>query len=180
MDEKKTLPYSTVAVDNNVNGTCGSTAATIMFLYYYDHIKKYITEKERNSYNSLTKTLISYIEPKGGGTGYSALKSGINRFLDARSKSRIADYVTDSNIITSPFAKIKSCINNKKPCIVGLESSTPKYGAHWVVGTGYTTYKWSKPDATIIVQKFIQMNDGWGNKGKYINYKYVDGTVYFK
>ena len=46
MAEKKTLPYSTVAVDNNVNGTCGSTAATIMFLYYYDHIKNILQKRK--------------------------------------------------------------------------------------------------------------------------------------
>lgn len=81
---------------------------------------------------------------------------------------------------SSPFTKIRSYINNKKPCIVGLKQLTPKYKAHWVVATGYATYNHIQPDSTYTYAKFVQVNDGWGNKGVWINYKYTDGVVYLK
>lgn len=35
-------------------------------------------------------------------------------------------------------------------------------------------------DGTYTYAKFVQVNDGWGNKGVWLNYKYVDGVVYLK
>lgn len=181
IDSSGYLLHNTVLVNNNTNGTCGSTAATIVFLYYEDYIDtKYITSTERTNYNSLTNTLISYIEPNYGGTTYSQLKSGINKFLSSRNLSSNCDYITKSNILTSPLSKITSYIDKNKPCIIGLKSNTPTYGAHWAVATGYVTYTWTQPQSTTPYAQFIQVNDGWGNRNIWINYKYIDGMVYLK
>lgn len=181
LSSKKSLPYTTIAVDNNKSGTCGSTATTILLLYYYDHISKsYVSKSNRTNYDYLTNDLKSCIEPKGGGTTYSTLKKGINKYLGSMGLKKNCDYITNMNVLSSPFTKIKSYINNKKPCIVGLKQSTPKYKAHWVVATGYATYNHIQPDSTYTYAKFVQVNDGWGNKGVWINYKYTDGVVYLK
>lgn len=179
LSDMNTLSNSTVLVDNNINGTCGSTAATILFLYYYDYIdSKYITRAERANFNNLTLKLISYIEPNCGGTSYSELKKGINKFLADRNLSENCKYITNVNILFSVINKIESYIDADKPCIVGLKSSTPTYGAHWVVATGYATYIWDKPDSTLPCERFVQINDGWGNDNIWINTKYIDGTIY--
>lgn len=122
LESKKELPYATVAVNNNSSGTCGSTAATILLLYYYDHIStKYVSSKNRLNYDYLTNELKPYIESKSGGSSYSELKNGINKYLGNRGLSKNCDYITTMNVVSSPFSKLQSYINSKKPCIAGLK-----------------------------------------------------------
>ena len=171
--EENSIKHLTVAVDNNYRGTCGSTAGTILLLYYYDYInRRMISQTERKNYNTLTTKLIRYIEPDYGGSNYSSLTKGLNNFQASRGLSKTFDYKT-----FNCFSKLKKYIDAGKPVIAGLKSKTPAYGSHWVVATGYSICACSKPDATTYV-KFIQVNDGWGNTGVYINVKYCDGIVY--
>lgn len=183
--ETRTLKNSACLVDTNRanRGNCGSTAAAILMMYYYDNYsKKYMSAsyRKKSNWQSFTNKLISYIEPNGGGSTYSKLKKGINSYLGSKGLSKTATYITDKNILTSYVSKYKSYIKNNKPCIVGLKKSTPTYGAHWVVGTGYKIYTCSKPDATTTAGVFFQVNDGWGKSNVYINKKYTDGIVYLK
>lgn len=186
--KKSNLSYATRYFSYNTTGTCGSTASAIFTYYYYDHIStSYIKNsnykgttytKQKNLVNKF-KNLIG---DDGSGTGYSAVKKGINSYLSSIGKSKNCTYITKLNILSSPIAKIMNCIDAKKPCIVGL-SKEPTYGNHWVVGVGYAKYHgyYGRNDGYVY---FIKVNNGWyTTKSKsivYVNYKYVDGCIYLK
>lgn len=188
LSSKANLKYATRYFSYNTNGTCGSTAAAIFTYYYYDHISTgYITNsnykgtsdtKQKNLVNNF-KTLIG---DDGSGTGYSDVKSGINKYLKSVNKSQNCTYVTKANVITSPITKIMNCIDSKKPCIVGLNNE-PVYGDHWVVGVGYARY-YGIAGRTRGYVNFIKVNNGWyTSKSKsivYVNYNYIDGVIYLK
>lgn len=184
--KKNNLPYNTRFFSYNTKGTCGSTASAIMFYYYYDHINKsYIkTDKYKGTaYNNqlgFVNHFKSLLGDDGSGTGYDALKKGINKYLKEIGKSQNCKYITTSNVLYSVSSRIINCIDSKKPCIVGLESE-PTYGNHWVVGVGYARYYGIKGRTRKYVD-FIKVNNGWYSSSKkslvYVNYEYVDGLVY--
>lgn len=113
----------------------------------------------------LTNALVTYI-PKSADIW--DVKYGLNRYFDSILCNRTADYVSDFNILTTPFRKIESNIRVGKPCIVGL-TGHPTYKEHWVVGTGIQ----SNADMVIV-------NDGWGNLGIMIQKCYIDYCAFIQ
>ncbi len=185
---KANLPYSTRYFSYNVNGTCGSTASAIMMYYYYDHIgSSYITN---NSYIGKTeakqKAFVNHFKSllgdNGNGTGYKKVKDGINKYLGEIGKSKNCDYITSANILENVSSRIMKCIDNKRPCIVGLDGE-PTYGDHWVVGVGYAKYYGINGRSRRDVY-FIKVNNGWYTTSSksivYVNYDYVDGVIFLK
>lgn len=188
LKKKANLPYNTRYFSYNQKGTCGSTAVAIMMYYYYDHIgKSYI---KNSSYIGTTDTkqkafvahFKSLLGDDGNGTGYSVVEKGINKYLAELGKSKNCTYITSANVLNAVSSKIISCIDNKKPCIVGL-SNEPTYGNHWVVGIGYADY-YGYQHRRYNHQYFIKVNNGWyksANKNVvYVNYDYIDGVIYLK
>lgn len=188
LKSKANLPNSSRYFSYNYNGTCGSTTSAILMYYYYDNINKsYIKNKKyqgRNDNNQkkFVKHFQTLLNDNGKGTSYSKVKSGLNKYLGEVSKSKSCDYVTKSNVLYSVSSKIMNCIDDKKPCIVGL-SNEPTYKNHWTVGLGYAKYYGVKGHTRGNVY-FIKVNNGWYNSSKksvvYVNYKYVDGLIYLK
>lgn len=170
--EEKKLSYSTQKYDYNPDGRCGSVAGAIL-LRYYD--KYYDGGYVASSYETADgKKLINYLTNNflGTNTTYSQLKSGLNDYLEKRGYSRSFKLLKGLNS-TSVYSKIKTYIKGNKPLIVGL-TQHPKYGEHWVVGTGYSiVYSDSYGYGYVVI-----VNDGWGNENIRINNQYVDGVVY--
>lgn len=189
LDSKANLPYNTRYFSYNTDGTCGSTASAIMMYYYYDHIgKSYITnhsyigttDQKQKAFVNHFKTLLG---DNGSGTGFSDVKNGINSYLSEVGKSKDCTYITDANVLSSVISKIKSCINNKKPCIIDLDAE-PTYGEHWVVGVGYASYYGIVNGRNRGYVHFVKVNNGWYDSSAksivYVNYKHVGGLLYIK
>lgn len=186
LEKKENLSYSTRYFSYNTDGTCGSTAASILTYYYYDHISSSYIKNDayKGSTDTKQKALVNHfkslIEDDGDGSDYGDVKSGINSYLSEIGKSKNCKYITSANILQSVSSKIVSCIEDKKPCIVGL-SNEPTYGNHWVVGVGYARY-YGINGHQRGNQYFIKVNNGWYTSSSknivYVNYKYVDGVVY--
>lgn len=157
------LPYATKPYDTNNSDICGATAAAIMIEYYYSHIDSSVALAANITSDGqvLTDLLNTYI---GGSATVYNLDYGLDDYLILSSLS--ASHVTLFNILTTPTAKMESCITNAKPCIIGL-ASAPTYGDHWVVATGF-----------VKSIQFAVVNDGWGNTGINISYSYIDSCVY--
>jgi hypothetical protein len=108
------------------------------------------------------------------------MKSGMNSYLDSRSLPQNTTYVTKLNIFSSVWDKMKGCINDNKPCIIGLASHST-YDDHWVVGTGYRIYESTNNSSELMIDTFYyRINDGWRNTTVYVNSDYVDGVIYIE
>lgn len=190
LKERKNLSYDTRFFSYNTNNNCGSTASAIFTYYYYDYVSKsYINNKnyigtKAKYQKALVNNFKKLLGDNGKGTTYSDLKLGMNKYLSSIGKGKNFDYVTKKNILTTPYAKIKSKINLGRPCIVGL-SNDPIYGNHWGVGVGYLKYTGTKSYGRSNGDvDFIKINNGWYESKSssivYINYVYVDGVGYIK
>ena len=188
LKSKNTLPYHSRYFSYNYNSTCGSTAAAILIYYYFDHVdKSYIkTDKYKKgditSQKALVKRFQKLLGDNGNGTTNAEVRNGINRYLKSIGKKGSCKYISKYNVIHSVISKIKNRINNKRPCIVGLEGE-PEYKDHWCVGIGYASYYGINGHSRGYVH-FIKINNGWGNSFSknvvYVNYKYVDNVIYLK
>lgn len=184
LKSKASLPYHTRYFSYNTDKTCGSTAAAIFTYYYYDHVSKSYLKynKYKKSQKELVRTYKRLLKDKGNGTEYTDVKNGINSYLKSIGKKENCTYITKWNVLSTVISKIKNRINHKRPCIVGL-TGEPKYGEHWVVGTGYACYYGINGRSRGYVN-FVKINNGWGSSASenivYVNYKYVDGVIYLE
>lgn len=157
--------------DYNVNGTCGSTAAAILLMYYNDYIDDYmvLSSYETSTGQSLIDLLIPYIDGDTPGSTYIDIKNGLNWYL--RWKGRSDVYVANC-IADVSFSSYKSIIDSGRPAVVTVYDA-PTYGDHGVVGYGYETYKRNTTTYCLYV-----VNDGWGNNNIFINADYAFDIVY--
>lgn len=167
------LVNRTKLFDTNNDNNCGSTAVVILFTYYRDYLNsKYVKDAYYTADGwALTNLLKTYIEPSGGGSTASELKSGMNKYLKSISLAQNVDYVTVYNILTRPEDKMEEYINSGRPCIVGTWQELT-YSDHWVVAIGYIR--------TSTTNAFVKVNDGWGDDKVKISCEYIDTAVYIK
>ncbi len=162
------LPYATKPYDTNTGAICGATASAILIEYYYSHIDSTVALSANITSDGqiLTNLLVNYVPASAD---VIQLDSGLDLYLNSLTMcSKSAGHVTLANIITSPTTKMELCIMDSKPCIIGL-TQHPTYGEHWVVATGFQKNV-----------EYVNINDGWGNRGVLVAYSYVDSCVYLK
>lgn len=150
----------------NPNGICGSTAAA-MFLRYLDIYvnSNYVaTSLQTSDGEALIKELVSYIDGWFPGSNANDMKSGLQKYINSRG---ISHTIVKENYSSSSF---KTRINANRPVVVGLENH-PTYEDHWVTAYGY--YISTTPTVAYVI-----VNDGWGDRGVYINPSYIDYIVY--
>lgn len=157
------IPYKPRTYDTNTKDNCGSTAAAILMAYYYDHVSKVYVDSSliTSDGNALTKKMISYIEPNGGGSNYTTVSNGINNYLASRGLVKNAKKIN----LTQGAEKI---YNNDQPVIAGV-TKHPTYKEHWVVAYGFTM-------SNLLVKSYT-VNNGWGQNGIIINSQYLDGAI---
>lgn len=188
LEKKMNLPCETRYLDYNNDNTCGSLATAIMFYYYYDYINRSYIKSDKYIGTGYVRQKAFYdsfkplLGDNGDGTSYTQVKNGINKYLKSIEKNPTCTYITTANLLYNVTSKIIDCIENRKPCIVGL-SNEPKYGNHWVVGVGYARYQ-AVDDWDLINIDFIKINNGWyttkSHSIVYVNSMYVDGLIYLK
>lgn len=170
--ESDELPYTTSLYDYNPDGRCGAVAASILLKYYDLHVSSnYVSSRNTTSDGvNLINVMYNYI---GAGSTYETLSYGIKRYVASRGfASSTVGYSYGINS-QGVYYMIKRYIGLDRPVIVGL-TSHPKYGEHWVVGTGYRiVYSKAYGYGYVVV-----VNDGWGDSGIGINLMYVDGCIY--
>lgn len=157
------LAYTPRTYDTNDRDNCGSTAAAILLAYYYDHINNIYVDKSLITSNgvSLTNKMISYIEPNGGGSTYTTVVNGLNKYLGSRGLSKTSKRLN----LREGAEKI---YNERRPVIGGV-TKHPTYKEHWVVAYGFTI-------SNLLVKSYT-VNNGWGQNGIVINSQYLDGAV---
>ncbi len=170
-DEKK-LTNPTKKYKYNPDGRCGSVACAILLRYYNDYVNtnylasKFETSDGKKLINYLTD---NYIKKE---TTYYQLRTRLNNYLKGIGVSSRLKSIEATNS-TTVYNKIKSYIKKNRPLIVGLNNH-PKYGCHWVIGTGYSQVY----NDVIGYGYSVIVNDGWGNTNVHVNLKYVSGCHY--
>lgn len=171
------LPYLVPNYTYNPNGVCGSCASAMFLRYWNDHIDgRYVPSNLMTDDGvALIKTLIPDIEIGGSaaldpnyknvGSTVDTLCAGVQKYL----RNRGIVYILHSEDFS--LGRIEECINNARPAIVGL-SDDPTYTDHWVVASGYIILN----NTTNGNLNFIQVTDGWGGQGTYIDCSYCTGN----
>jgi hypothetical protein len=155
-------------------GYCGPIASSILFMYYDKQFDDSYVSTSKES-ETLIDLMINYVTTSGGdpedGTSYDELNDAINDYLDDYFSSNYS-VIYKKPSYESATSKIKYCIANDKPAIVGLDNHAT-YGDHWVIAHGYVTS-----------YAYIVVNDGWGENDVWIwsglnaNDNSVDGCIY--
>lgn len=170
------LPYLPRTYSYNPDGRCGSVALAITLMYYDDHIDSNVVpswiSNADNTGESFSTLLKPHVEDIGSsyGSSTSELQSGANWYFRYRG---ISSQYSATALYNSTFSSYKSRIDANRPVIVDLNAH-PTYNEHWVVGYGYYYQSSGSAERCLIIA-----NDGWGNNGREISYKYVGDLVFF-
>lgn len=170
------LPYTPRAYTYNPDDRCGSLALAITLMYYDDHIDSYMVpdwlanaDNTGQYFSTLLKPHVEDINSNYGSSA-AALSSGADWYFTYRG---IRNEYHAIRVINPTYNGFREKIDGNRPVIV-LINNHPIYGNHWVVGYGYYYQSSGSAERTI-----IRVNDGWGNNGREISFKYVVNLVYF-
>ncbi|MFM1524770.1 MULTISPECIES: cysteine peptidase family C39 domain-containing protein [Helcococcus] len=151
-------------------GNCGAIASAITMRYYYDYVNKSYVNPSKISENSLISLMQKYVGY--GGTGYSNLKNGLNRYFRDRG---INNSVVSLNYFN--YSRLENRIDRNRPVIVGT-SNDAKYKNHWIIAHGYAEINYGVVENS----NYIIVNDGWENNDVWVDIKSAsfDGLIYFE
>ena len=178
--ESGNLVHQTERYNYNNDGRCGAVAAAIVLKYYYDYRStEYINSTQVTSDGiKLIDLLTNYYIPTSA--NYSDMVNGMSNYLTNRfshTGMRInATCLKELNSI-NVYTRLKNYVTNDRPIILGLLNH-PRYGNHWVVGTGYQRYKYVE-GSNVKYTNYACINNGWGNINIFVNFSYIDGCVCF-
>lgn len=170
------LPYDTRVYTYNPDNRCGSLALAITLMYYDDHVDSYMVpnwianaDTTGEYFVNLLCTHIEGLNTSYEGSTAGDVASGTNWYFRYRG---VSDQYSAVITYGTTYTEYRSLIDADKPVIV-LLNNHPTYANHWVVGTGY--YNQYTGNAS---RRLIVVNDGWGTKGREINFSYVVNTVH--
>lgn len=170
------LPYLPRTYSYNPDGRCGSVALAITLMYYDDHIDSNVVPSWISSadntgeyFSTLLKPHVEDIDSSYGSTT-SELQRGANWYFSYRG---INSQYSATALYNTTFSRYRAIIDTNRPVIVDLNAH-PTYKEHWVVGYGYYYQSSGSAERCLIIA-----NDGWGNNGREISYKYVGDLVFF-
>lgn len=170
------LPYLPRTYSYNPDGRCGSVALAITLMYYDDHIDSNVVPSWISSADNTGEYFSTLLKPhvedinSSSGSSTSELQSGANWYFSYRG---INSQYSATALYNSTFSSYRSRIDANRPVIVDLNAH-PTYNEHWVVGYGYYYQSSGSAERCLIIA-----NDGWGNNGREISYKYVGDLVFF-
>lgn len=146
-------------------GHCGSIASAIVMKYYDTYINgNYVLSSYQNQ-NALISLMQQYVG--AGGTGYSNLVNGLNRYMSSRGVGNSCARTNGFN-----FGMVARSINMKRPAIVGTVNHST-FGDHWIIAHGYFQ--------SAVNGNYVIVNNGWGQNNVWVreNYTNLDGVIYF-
>ena len=132
---------------NNTDGTCGSTAAVILLMYYRDHIDSFMVPSWHDTADGQTLKILLYseIENYNPGCSHDSLIDGLNYYYRWRG---ISDEYSAAPVSLTWVNLLHYIHTTQRPVLLGIASIS-----HMTVGTGLKI--------TDGVQ-YACVNQGWG------------------